>query len=85
MNPMLGIAAAGWASSIPEITAMQARAIFEAACDCQKEGIDVQPEIMIPLVGFVEELRRQQAMIVARPPSSLRGERQSRSSTWSAR
>jgi pyruvate,orthophosphate dikinase len=43
----------------PEISEMQARAIFEAAAQVQKKGIKVQPEIMIPLVGFPRELRLQ--------------------------
>ncbi len=56
-------AAAGWASSIPEITEMQSRAIFEAACNVQKEGIKVEPEIMIPLVGFLPELKAQAKIV----------------------
>ena len=52
-------AAAGSASTIPEISEMQARAVFEAAAIVQKEGIKVQPEIMIPLVGFKKELDLQ--------------------------
>ena len=52
-------AAAVSASAIPEISAMQARAVFEAAAIVQKEGIKVQPEIMIPLVGFKKELDLQ--------------------------
>ncbi|HLX12045.1 MAG TPA: putative PEP-binding protein, partial [Bacteroidota bacterium] len=47
----------------PEITEMQARAIFEAACAVKKEGIDVHPEVMIPLVGFVKELKTQEAIV----------------------
>ena len=53
------IAAAASASPIPEITEMQARAIFEAAADVQKKGIKVKPEVMIPLVGFKKELDLQ--------------------------
>jgi pyruvate,orthophosphate dikinase len=49
----------------PEITEMQARAIFEAACQVKKEGVDIHPEVMIPLVGYVKELA-QQAQIVRR-------------------
>ncbi len=52
-------AAAASASSIPEITEMQARAIIEAACEVKKKGIEVHPEIMIPLVGTVNELDDQ--------------------------
>ncbi len=52
--------------AIPEITEMQARAIMEAACQLAKEGGKVVPEIMIPLVGDVRELRDQKAVVVAR-------------------
>lgn len=47
----------------PEITAMQARAIIEAACEVSREGIGVHPEIMIPLVGHVNELRNQRKVV----------------------
>jgi pyruvate,orthophosphate dikinase len=47
----------------PEITAMQARAIFEAACIVKAEGIDVKPEVMIPLVGFLTEFKDQEKVI----------------------
>ena len=42
---------------------MQARAIIEAACDVKKSGVDVKPEIMIPLVGFITEFKNQEAVI----------------------
>jgi pyruvate,orthophosphate dikinase len=58
-NPMLGHRGCRLGISFPEITAMQARAIFEAAADVQKKGIPVQPEVMIPLVGFKKELDLQ--------------------------
>ena len=58
-NPMLGLRGCRLGIIYPEITEMQARAIFEAACDCQKRGIKAIPEIMIPLVGHVNELRLQ--------------------------
>ncbi len=58
-NPMLGHRGCRLGISYPEITEMQCRAIFEAACNVQKEGIKVFPEIMIPLVGFQTELREQ--------------------------
>ena len=51
------------ASPIPEITEMQTRAIIEAACQLTKEGLKVVPEIMIPLVGHVKELRDQKAIV----------------------
>jgi pyruvate,orthophosphate dikinase len=47
----------------PEITEMQARAIFEAACECIKEGIKAIPEIMVPIVSMKEELDNQKAII----------------------
>lgn len=62
-NPMLGHRGCRLGIVYPEITAMQARAIFEAACEVQKEGIPVRPEIMIPLVGHVKELANQKKVI----------------------
>ena len=56
---MLGFRGCRLGIGYPEITEMQARAIFEAAATCQKEGIKVEPEIMIPLVGFKKELDLQ--------------------------
>src|SRR5207247_8166880 len=56
-NPMLGLGGCRLGIMFPEITEMQVRAIFEAACRLKKEGVDVRPEIMIPLVGLPEELR----------------------------
>ena len=58
-NPMLGLRGCRLGILYPEITAMQARAIFEAACDVERGGIKVSPEIMIPLVGEVNELSLQ--------------------------
>ena len=57
------IAVAGWVVTYPEITEMQARAIIEAALNVKAQGIDVHPEIMVPLVGVVEELRMQAEVI----------------------
>ncbi len=62
-NPMLGWRGCRLGIIYPEITEMQARAIFEAAAICLGEGIDVMPEIMVPLVGHVEELSRQRALV----------------------
>jgi pyruvate,orthophosphate dikinase len=62
-NPMLGHRGCRLGIVYPEITAMQARAIFEAACIVKKEGIDVHPEVMIPLVGFLTEFRDQEKVI----------------------
>ena len=56
-NPMLGLRGCRLGILFPGITEMQVRAIFEAACILQKEGVEVHPEIMIPLVGHVNELR----------------------------
>jgi pyruvate,orthophosphate dikinase len=76
-NPMLGNRGCRLGIVFPEITEMQARAIFEAACDAKREGIDVHPEVMIPLVGFVRELEEQERIVrrVAEEVFSERGER----------
>jgi pyruvate,orthophosphate dikinase len=58
-NPMLGFRGCRLGIGYPEISEMQARAVFEAAALVQKEGIKVKPEIMIPLVGFKKELDLQ--------------------------
>jgi pyruvate,orthophosphate dikinase len=62
-NPMLGHRGVRLGISFPEITEMQARAIFEAAVAVRGEGIDVRPEIMVPLVADVKELARQRVLI----------------------
>jgi pyruvate, orthophosphate dikinase len=62
-NPMLGHRGVRLGITYPEITEMQARAIIEAACRLNKEGLKVVPEIMIPLVGMVKELRDQKAIV----------------------
>jgi pyruvate,orthophosphate dikinase len=62
-NPMLGHRGVRLGITYPEITEMQARAIIEAACRLHKEGLKVVPEIMIPLVGHVKELRDQKAVV----------------------
>jgi pyruvate,orthophosphate dikinase len=56
MNPMLGHRGCRLGITYPEIYEMQVRAIFQAACDVKKAGVDVHPEVMIPLVGTVREL-----------------------------
>ena len=58
-NPMLGFRGCRLGIVYPEISEMQARAVFEAAAEVQKKGIKVKPEIMIPLVGFPRELELQ--------------------------
>jgi pyruvate,orthophosphate dikinase len=63
-NPMLGHRGCRLGVTYPEITEMQATAIFEAACQLTKEGQKVLPEIMVPLTGTREELADQKAIIV---------------------
>jgi pyruvate, orthophosphate dikinase len=58
-NPMLGLRGVRLGIMMPDLTQMQVRAIFEAACQCTKEGIDVHPEVMIPLTSHVNELKVQ--------------------------
>ena len=62
-NPMLGHRGCRLAISYPEIAEMQAQAIFEAAAQCVKKGIEVQPEVMVPLVGYARELELQVEII----------------------
>ncbi|TRX66364.1 pyruvate, phosphate dikinase [Carboxylicivirga sp. M1479] len=62
-NPMLGHRGCRLGNTYPEITVMQARAIIEAACDLKKEGFDPKPEIMVPLIGTVKELKMQEELI----------------------
>jgi len=64
-NPMLGHRGCRLGISYPEISEMQARAVFEAAAKVQKDGIKVRPEIMIPLVGFKKELDNQVEIVHA--------------------
>jgi pyruvate,orthophosphate dikinase len=74
-NPMLALRGCRLGIMYPEITEMQVRAIFEAACDCKKQGIEVKPEIMIVLVGDVKELQNQKDVVtqVAREVFAKRG------------
>ena len=62
-NPMLGHRGCRLAISYPEIAEMQAQAIFEAAAQCVKKNIPVQPEVMVPLVGYARELELQVEII----------------------
>src|SRR5215469_4978778 len=62
-NPMLGHRGCRLGVSYPEITEMQARAIFEAAVQVAKKGVKVIPEVMIPLIGSVEELENQKKIV----------------------
>jgi pyruvate,orthophosphate dikinase len=63
-NPMLGHRGCRLGVTYPEITEMQARAIFEAAVQVSKKGVKVIPEVMIPLIGSVEELENQKKIVV---------------------
>ena len=62
-NPMLGHRGCRLGITYPEITEMQTRAIIEAALNCKARGIDVHPEIMVPLVGTLKELENQANVI----------------------
>ena len=62
-NPMLGHRGCRLGITFPEITAMQTRAILSAACELKKEGFDPKPEIMVPLIGILYELKQQKAII----------------------
>src|SRR6185436_8496036 len=75
-NPMLGHRGCRLGITYPEITEMQARAIFEAAVRASRRGIDVQPEIMVPLVATAREFENQRAIIedVARQVLGAMGE-----------
>jgi pyruvate,orthophosphate dikinase len=64
-NPMLGTRGVRLGMLIPGLVRMQVRAIFEAACACAKDGVDVHPEVMVPLVAHVEELRIMREMLEA--------------------
>lgn len=63
-NPMMGLRGCRLGLTYPEINEMQVRAIFEAACDCKKEGIDVKPWVMVPLIGHVNELKVAKEILV---------------------
>ncbi|MDD3594541.1 MAG: pyruvate, phosphate dikinase [Candidatus Gastranaerophilales bacterium] len=62
-NPMMGLRGCRLGLTYPEINEMQVRAIFEAACDLKKEGLNVKPEIMIPLIGHVNELKEARTVL----------------------
>ena len=62
-NPMLGHRGCRLGITFPEITAMQTRAILTAACRLKKEGHDPHPEIMVPLIGILYELKQQKEII----------------------
>ncbi|MBM4431761.1 MAG: pyruvate, phosphate dikinase, partial [Chloroflexi bacterium] len=62
-NPMLGLRGCRLGILFPGVTDMQVRAVFQAACRMAKKGIDVHPNIMIPLVGHVNELKNEQVKL----------------------
>jgi pyruvate,orthophosphate dikinase len=62
-NPMLGLRGVRLGIHLAALTRMQVRAIFEAACQVAKEGVDVHPEVMIPLTSHANELRVQQSAL----------------------
>ncbi|MGA9264055.1 MAG: pyruvate, phosphate dikinase [Desulfobacterales bacterium] len=64
-NPMLGLRGVRLGIHIPELTSMQVRAVFEAACEVAGEGIEVHPEVMIPLTSHVNELVVQRGILEA--------------------
>ena len=64
-NPMLGLRGVRLGIHFPELTKMQVRAIFEAACEVTREGIDVHPEVMIPLTSHINELRMERGILEA--------------------
>lgn len=63
-NPMMGLRGCRLGLTYPEINEMQVRAIFEAACDVKKEGVNVKPWVMIPLIGHVNELKVAKEILV---------------------
>lgn len=65
INPMLGMRGVRLAMLLPALTRMQARALFQAASECTRQGVDVNMEIMIPLVSHVNELRTQRMIVEA--------------------
>lgn len=70
LNPMLGHRGCRLGNTYPEITEMQTRAILGACLDLKKEGVETHPEIMVPLVGVVEEFK-QQARIIRKTAETL--------------
>ncbi len=74
-NPMLGLRGCRLGIMLPPLNKMQVQAIFEAACDASREGVDVHPEIMIPLTSHINELKEIQPLLeeVARAVMSEKG------------
>ena len=74
-NPMLGHRGCRLGITFPEVYEIQVRAIVEAACAVQRDGVDVKPEIMIPLVGLRSELARMRALVVTEADAVLSSKR----------
>lgn len=72
-NPMLGLRGCRLGILMPEISRMQARAIIEAACEVANEGVKVIPEIMVPLVGMLTEIKAQKDIIVEVAEEIMKG------------
>ncbi|NLX09814.1 MAG: pyruvate, phosphate dikinase [Chloroflexi bacterium] len=64
-NPMLGLRGVRLGVMMPDVNRMQVRAIFEAACDAARDGVDVHPEVMIPLTAHINELKSLQTLLEA--------------------
>jgi len=73
VNPMLGLRGCRLGITMPALNKMQVRAIFEAACDAAKEGVDVHPEVMIPLTSHVNELKKIQPLLVEEAHAVMEG------------
>ncbi len=73
-NPMLGTRGVRLGIMLPDLTRMQVRAIFEAACAVARDGVDVHPEVMIPLTSHVNELARQRAALEAEAKAVMEAE-----------
>ncbi len=63
-NPMMGLRGCRLGLTYPEINEMQVRAIFEACCDLKREGVNVKPWVMVPLIGHVNELKVAKEVLV---------------------
>ena len=75
-NPMLGTRGVRLGMLLPEITRMQARALFQAAANCVRDGVDVKLEVMIPLVSHVNELRNQRRLVEGEAQEVMAEEKQ---------
>jgi pyruvate, orthophosphate dikinase len=71
-NPMLGHRGCRLGITYPEITEMQTEAVISAACELAKQGKKIVPEIMIPLVGDVAELKNQKAIVIKKAEETIK-------------